>query len=269
MYGLGHRASAKYQCIYCSQERNKPEITTTEQALLVFNKKKKKCETTSWEGGLFSSHIPSKPVIGAAAESRWKPIFAIPMTRVHMCTLHAFNRIIEKIVHLHFQFIWTIRDKVMQKQAIEDMQKVVSSTGAHGGNVIIFKDDQLSGKKNNVPNKPSFNGKHASNFFKKSSLPGGSDPLYKDVVAAEKNYIGDGESRRAKLVVWKGLETLLPYLSGLTLTDDLIESFPSKLEDWGRQYVEAFGETHVTHYIVSPRSLFLFCECFVGFCGYN
>ena len=82
------------------------------------------------------------PITGVAGKGRWKPILSLPMDRAHMCTLCAFNRIVEKIVHLHFQFIWTFCHKNTQKLAIKDMQRVLSSTGAHGGNVMILKDEQ-------------------------------------------------------------------------------------------------------------------------------
>ena len=109
-----------------------------------------------------------------------------------MCTLHYFDRIVEKIVHLHFQFVWTIQDKELQCQAIEEMQRVLSSVGAHGGNVRIFKDDQFYGVANSIPNKPSFNGVYAAKLFKPSTLPRGSKKLYTDFVAAKKNFISGG-----------------------------------------------------------------------------
>jgi hypothetical protein len=196
MYGLSHGACSTYNCIYCSQERVKLVVGTEAQALTAFAKK-----SSGWGGGLFCSKIPAKPVIGAASHGRWKPVLPIPMDRVHMCTFHAFNRIVEKLVLLHFQFIWTLRDKQLQKQATSDMQKVLSSTGAHGGNVLIFKDDKLSSKSNNVPSKPSFNGAHAAKLFQPSTLLGGSNKLYIDVVSAERNFIDCGVSKRAKLEV--------------------------------------------------------------------
>jgi len=50
------------------------------------------------------------------------------------------------------QFWWTIRDERDQKLAIDEMQRVLSATGAHGGEVKILKDDQLSGETNSVSN---------------------------------------------------------------------------------------------------------------------
>lgn len=229
-----------------SQPRAKPTIGNEQQALAAFGKK-----SSGWGGGLFCSKIAAKPVTGTTALGRWKPVLPIPMDRVHMCTLHAFNRIVEKIVGLHFQFIWTLRDKELQKKAVFDMQKVLSSTGAHGGNVIIFTDGKASRKSNNVPCKPSFNGAHAAKLFNASTLPGGSEKLYTDVVATERNFIDSGVSKIRKLEVWQGLEKLKVYFTGLILNDKEIADFKSEVEAWGRSYVAAFGEHHVTHYIVS------------------
>jgi len=236
--------------MYCCQKNTRSTITTIAQAQAAFAKK-----GNSWMGGLFSSTVDSKPLSGDATVERWKPILPIKLERVHMCMMHAFNRIIEKIVHLHFQFIWTIRDEALKQEAIHEMQKVISATGAHGGNVKIFKDEKLSGKKNNIPCKPSFNGAHAARLFKASPLEDGSEVLYKDVVNAEKNFLDNGENKRLKLDVWSGLDELRPYFTNLILTSELKAQFKEKIEKWGRSYVAVFGETHVTHYIVSEPML--------------
>jgi len=250
LYGLSHGACAQMSCMYCCQKSTKATVGTIKQAEAAFAKK-----TSSWIGDLFSNQVESKPLTGNATLGRWKPIFAIPLDRVHMCMLHAFNQIIEKIVHLHFQFIWTIRDKALQNEAIEEMQKVLLSTGAHGGNVKIFKDEKLSGQKNNIPCKPSFNGVYATRLFKKPVLEGGSEVLYFDIVSVEKNFLDNGERKRQKLEVWNGLANLRPYFTALMLTDELKSNFKEKVEEWGRAYLVAFGEMHVTHYIVSTPLL--------------
>ena len=116
MYGLQHGANCKYACIYCLQDKTKPTIVTQAQATTSMTRR-----SSSWNGGLFSSSVYEKPIVGAQTLTRWKPIFPIPLNRVHICTLHAMNRIVEKILHLHFMFIWTIRDKTIQIAEINDM----------------------------------------------------------------------------------------------------------------------------------------------------
>ena len=57
------------------------------------------------------------------------------------------------------------------------MQRVLSATGAHGGNVKIFKDIELSSASNSVPNKPSLSGANCKKIFRATTLEGGSDKV--------------------------------------------------------------------------------------------
>jgi hypothetical protein len=120
----------------------------------------------------------------------------------------------------------------------------------HGGAVKIFKDTDLSGKVNSVPNKPSLSGCHTSKLFKKSTCENSSDRLWRDIVLAERNVEGDGTSRRERMGVWSALERLLPYFRGLTLTSEQRNNFKGLADDFGQLYVKVFGEHNVTHYIV-------------------
>lgn len=48
MYGLKHGSNAKHSCIYCLQERHRPEVVYEVQA-----RKVAKARAHTWEGGLF------------------------------------------------------------------------------------------------------------------------------------------------------------------------------------------------------------------------
>lgn len=207
----------------------------------------------SWCDGLFSDSVSAEPLSGEATVGRWKPIFDISLNQVHICVLHALNRIIEKVVHMHFMHVWTIGDEALQKLAIDEMQKAVSLTGAHGGNVVIFKDQDLSRKSNSVPNKPSFSGVHAKKLFQENPTDSSAIPrlLYVDVVNAEKNFLRKGQAKKDHLQLWQMLEALLPYFEGLRLKEGQSTSdFEVKMEAFGNQYIKCFGECHVTHYVV-------------------
>lgn len=106
LYGLSSGANATHCCIYCLQKKTKSVITTEAAARIASLKR-----TPTWEGGLFASGISNKPINQTTSIGRWKHVLPIPLERVHICTLHAFHRICEKILHLHFQHLWTIRDK--------------------------------------------------------------------------------------------------------------------------------------------------------------
>ena len=144
------------------------------------------------------------------------------------------------------------------------MQKIISSTGAHGGNVIIFKDHELSGKSNSVPNNPNFSGANCSKLYKLSTLEGGSDKLWKDVVNSTKNLLDGGDAKRLQLEMWASLDDLWQYFnSALTLSDDQRHHFKGKVEHCGRLFIRCFGEQHVTHYMVSLTNPLIFFINFI------
>jgi len=117
--------------------------------------------------------------------------------------------------------VWTIGDEALQKVAIDEMQKAMSLTGAHGGNVVIFKDWDLFGKSNIVPNKPSFNSAHAKKLFQRNPTDSSAIPqlLYIDIVNAEKFFLRKGQAKKDRLHLWQILEALLPYFQGLRLKE--------------------------------------------------
>ena len=72
------------------------------------------------------------------------PILLIPLTRVHICTLHGFVRIVDKLVYLSILFAWNKRPQEIAQSSVEAIEKVLSNAGLHGGNVKICKDTKLS-----------------------------------------------------------------------------------------------------------------------------
>jgi hypothetical protein len=58
MYGLKHGANNKHSCIYCIQERSKPDVGTNEGVVQASRRKAK----TRWHNGLFAEHVEAKPV---------------------------------------------------------------------------------------------------------------------------------------------------------------------------------------------------------------
>ena len=141
------------------------------------------------------------------------------------------------------------------------MQRVVSLTGAHGGNVMIFKDEQLSDKVNSVPNKPSFNGAHAMKLFANNPVDIHPRKLYIDVVNAKKNFMNNGRSKRDKLDMWHAMDALRPYFCGFRLNEEQSAAdFKTKVEEWGRCYIRCYGEHQVTHYMVCHHNHCLFAH---------
>ena len=73
MYNMSKGATSKSPCIYCIHSSNH----------------------------LDTSNHTKAPSRSTSIDPSLKPIFDIPLSRVHICTLHALCRIIEKLVHLY------------------------------------------------------------------------------------------------------------------------------------------------------------------------
>ena len=152
----------------------------------------------TWQGSLFAPRILAEPC-DISTHLRWKPILPIPLSRAHICTLHAQARIIEKILHLHFGFIWNITDLEKRAQAIESIERILSAIGVEHGNCQLKQDQKKSGKTGNVVSKPSLSGGVACKLFQGSTWSA-YDKVWKEVCMAESNCLDGGMGRQKR---WK------------------------------------------------------------------
>ena len=51
-------------------------------------------------------------------DPKFQAIFNIPLSNVHICTLHALCLIVEKLVHLYIGFAWKIKKPIDRDIAI-------------------------------------------------------------------------------------------------------------------------------------------------------
>lgn len=247
MYGLQHGPACKMNCIYCEQKHERLRVCTEVEAERTASSRGK----GAWQGGLFAPSIQGAPC-HIDTHPRWKPILPIPLSRTHICTLHALVRIAEKVLHLHFMFIWNMQDDERKSRAIDAMEKSMSAIGVEGSNCVLKQDPQLSGKTGNVVQKPSISGVLANKLFGPSSWSG-NDRVWKDVLASESNNLENGQARVKRRRVWETLEALQPYFTGLLLTNEQRRNYRVLVEAFGRAFIVAHGEGHVTHYIVSQH----------------
>ena len=117
MYGLKGGAMSRFVCVSCNQDREKTMVVSAPTASFVAKNRGKH----NWNGGLFASSVSMGP-IEVGKRVGWKPILPIPLecSRLH---LHALNRIIEKLLHLHVMFIWNMSNPIRMELAIEKMEK--------------------------------------------------------------------------------------------------------------------------------------------------
>jgi hypothetical protein len=64
------------------------------------------------------------------------------------------------------------------------------------------------------------------------------------------NYLHGGLGLQKHWKVWLILEDLEPYLTGLLFTQEQQASCKSRMDAFGKAFLAAYGETHVTHYFM-------------------
>jgi len=128
--------------------------------------------------------------------------------------------------------------------------KGLFAIGIYKGDVYIFEDRDLLEKCNFVPEKPFLSGSHAYKLFKPSSIYGGVNKFYQDIVLIEQNYLDNGAAHQCQLQVWIAFKKLIPNLTSLTLTIEQWHFFKALIDNFNNLYINHFGKYYVTQYIV-------------------
>ena len=136
MYNISKGANSKIPCLYC--------MSTA-----------KSLDRVQW------NRAPDRHL----KDVDFKPVLDIPLIRVHICTLHALCRIIEKLVYLYICFAWTLKPQKESLKSIKAIEGVLSDIGLHGGHVKIEEDNKQSKGGRKVPKKPSIGGVKAKRFL--------------------------------------------------------------------------------------------------------
>ena len=74
----------------------------------------------------------------------WDPILPIKLKNVHICTLHAEIKILDKLLRLHLDYPYSIKPTKLSNECIEKCESLLSKMGFHGGTVHLVKDLNLS-----------------------------------------------------------------------------------------------------------------------------
>lgn len=201
---------------------------------------------------------PTKDMTRSAGISRdkedanWHPVLPIPLQNVHICTLHAEVRIIEKIIYLHILFAWNTKPESSSKQAISRLEDVLSKAGLHKGHVKIKKDDKLSGKSGNIPCKPSIGGSKARRFLSNYSTKQSKIQysVWKEIITATQDFEERGSTRLMKAEVWKKLDSMVKYLRKDTFSNADIQMIQRTTSEFVDAVQGAWGADHITHYMV-------------------
>ncbi|KAH7424245.1 hypothetical protein KP509_12G097000 [Ceratopteris richardii] len=147
MFGISGGANSKYPCLYCMQSPG----------------------TNGWMARAEGEEAPSRQNVilrnYSSSSMIWDPIRPIALTNVHICTLHAELRIIDKLVRLQLDYAYSIKPTTLADECIKKCECLLSKMGFHGGDVHLRKDPKLSQNTGDVLEDVSMGGAKARRFF--------------------------------------------------------------------------------------------------------
>lgn len=169
MLGCKLGANTMFPCIYCCHMKEDPSpkqksqtATTTATVkcgkatigkgnakskgtkLEANNISANKQSSMQWFNGILSCDQTIAPNRDTE-DKDLKPILNIPLSHVHICSLHARLRILDKLLKLHVNYAWNMELVERREECICALQDVLSSVGLHGGAVTLTKDTKTSG----------------------------------------------------------------------------------------------------------------------------
>lgn len=170
---------------------------------------------------------------------------------MHVCTLHARLRILDKLLMLHINYAWNMEPAERCDESIHALKGVLSSIGLHSGVVILTKDKKSNATRHN-PNKICMGGAKArhllSNYSNSSSHT--KFEIWKEVCDVTTYTGNDNRLGLKRTHVWQACDKISGLLERPHLGDQEIEAFKQTISKFTEQMVEAWGETHITHYMV-------------------
>ena len=121
MLGCKHGANALFSCVYCCHSktavgsRGKSKQASKSKCLKQVGARstatninaQKGTGSKIWHNGILSCDL-SKPPSRDQEDNAWNPILDIPLCQVHVCTLHARLRILDKLLMLHINYAWNM-----------------------------------------------------------------------------------------------------------------------------------------------------------------
>ena len=254
MLGCKHGANTSFPCIYCCQRRATPSDKVQKgkgQKGKGTHKGKGIQSQGDWRDGILSC-MQGVPPNRDSTDKDWSPILSIPLNRVHVCTLHARLRMLDKLLKLHINYAWNMEPEFRRQEAIRALESVLSRVGLHGGAVTLTKDQKTSGSTQNNPQKICMGGAKARHLLSNHSESASHTEfeLWKKICDITTYKGNDANLGIKRARVWESLDSMINLLEKASLTSIEVEQLKEKINLFTYQMVDAWGETHITHYMV-------------------
>lgn len=265
MLGTKMGANTMFPCIYCCHPKMPNEALGRGKKGMMAKGRKSQVGKSSgntqkgkathvWFNGIMSCD-QSMPPRRDQEDNTWNPILSIPLSQVHVCTLHARLRILDKLLRLHVNYAWNMEPETRRDECIRGLEAALSSIGLHDGAVTLSKDRKNPNTTQDNPNKICMGGAKARRLLSNhtDALSHTNFEVWKKVCDAT-TYRGNEASlgiKRAR--VWESCDAMIDLLERPTLTESDIELFKASVHQFTDLMVDAWGETHITHYMVRVR----------------
>lgn len=254
MLGCKQGANTSFPCIYCCHKK----IISKDEVKKGKDLKAKgthidagKKNQVQWQDGILSC-VQGVPPNRDSKDKDWSPILSIPLTRVHVCTLHARLRMLDKLLKLHINYAWNMEPETRRQECIREMEGLLSSVGLHGGAVTLTKDQKASGSTQDNPHKICMGGAKARHLLSNHTQSASHTEfqLWKKVCDITTYRGNDANLGMKRARVWESLDNMIRLLEKSNLTNSEAEELKQTIDTFTYQMVDAWGETHITHYMV-------------------
>ena len=271
MLGCKGGANTLFPCIYCCHSKSNVSMIAGKGRTP--SKEKGRCQkgtkntmssdinrgksSKEWQNGILSCDR-SRPPSRDQEDRSWNPILPIPLSQVHVCTLHARLRILDKLMMLHINYAWNMEPALRRQESIRALESILSAIGLHSGAVVLTKDTKSNPTQDN-PNKICMGGSKARHLLANHSKSGSHTEfeVWKKICDVT-TYRGNEHRlglKRAR--VWEACDKMVSLLERPLLDNNGIEVLKQNICKFTEEMVEAWGETHITHYMVRKHSFIL------------
>lgn len=253
MLGCKGGANTLFPCIFCchskTPSKGKGKISKASKTVSQLQPQKGKA-SKEWKDGILSCD-QSRPPSRDEEDPEWNPILDIPLCQVHVCTLHARLRILDKLLMLHVNYAYNMEPAERRDDSIRALEEILSSIGLHAGAVVLTKNKKSNPTQDN-PNKICMGGSKARHLLTNHS---GSNSrtefeIWKKVCDVTTYRGNDYRIGIKRASVWETCDQMVDLLERPHLSENDIESLKHAICKFTGEMVEAWGETHITHYMV-------------------
>lgn len=238
MFGISGGANSKYPCLYCMASMGTKEWCNTSNV-----------GRPPTRNNLESQKFDKKNMI-------WDPILPILLKNVHICTLHAEIRILDKLLRLHLDYAYSLKPTKIADECIDKCEILLSKMGFHGGQVQLRKDSKLSGKSGDVLADLSMGGSKARRFLSNHDQKQVNNmwECWKEFCQITTNVASNPQQARKRMEVWMLLDEFLKLLRMQVTTLTYAEDYKEAIKNLIQAMKEAWGEKDITFYLVRLKS---------------